>query len=313
MEQGNNYVYLDQRTVDFSTEETACTILNAVPSWKSQALIKIPTMVLQDDETLYTYFYFTSVIIPASFYNINENNNKLVITVIGITYTYLFDYGDYNALDFITQFKSKLGANYNITFNKITSKFTITNSVSPFTIIASSSTCNKVLGFTTTNISSTFSGGLNTTVMPFTCNFIAYPRICIRSTDFGKNTLVGSQIRNDNLITITNNTSKNGMIIYENSGTEKMLIQIQELQFFTIEICDENGNYINFNNQACYFTMNFDIYRILPERLPTMRTIIQTNNRQEPIKKKKKLEYKEFPELELLETYMKPMLNLTTV
>ena len=74
----------------------------------------------------------------------------------GIATTYVFPYGNYQANYFISAFQQVLGnSNWNITINTTNNKFTITNSVAPFTFMTTSK-ISSVMGFSS-SITSSFS------------------------------------------------------------------------------------------------------------------------------------------------------------
>ena len=58
--------------------------------------------------------------IPISWYLINNTNNQIIITISGISTTYLFKQGNYNVNSFITEWNNSIGPNWTLTFDSIT-------------------------------------------------------------------------------------------------------------------------------------------------------------------------------------------------
>lgn len=81
-------------------------------------------------------------VFPISFYLVDTNNNKLVIS--GATYT--LTSGNYNATSLMAHILSILPAGFSMSYSSVTNKYTLTNSTS-FSL-GTSSTCLTLLGFT---------------------------------------------------------------------------------------------------------------------------------------------------------------------
>ena len=60
-------------------------------------------------------------------------------------------------------------------------------------------------------------------------------------------------------LSIQNNTNPNSMIQYLNQTQIKFRVDDKNITTFIISITDDEGNYIKFNNQDTYLTLQIDI------------------------------------------------------
>jgi hypothetical protein len=134
----NPYLVLETKLFNLSTNSKGCQILNSNKNYQSLCQYSIPNMIVRDESIEYISFSVPYAVIPVSFYIINENNNRLDVSVLGVNTSYFFPYGNYNATYFISQFITLLGSQWNITLNSNNSIFTITNSINNFTICTAS-------------------------------------------------------------------------------------------------------------------------------------------------------------------------------
>jgi hypothetical protein len=105
----------------------------------------IPNFIKNDDDDNVKCIYLSikNAEFPHSFYLVNEYNNVLCLSVLGVDTIYTLTQGNYNINNFITSLSSLLGVNYTITFDKITYKITISNSVNFFVILYEKTTMNR--------------------------------------------------------------------------------------------------------------------------------------------------------------------------
>lgn len=263
----------ETKQIHLSTASGAGKIINADSNYKSQIEFNIPNLIRKDDTIEYIMFSVPYAVIPVSFYTINESNNQLVVLENGITTTYSFlPYGNYNANQFITIFKSLLPVRFNITLDSVSSRFTITNTTYNFTLL-SSSTIDYIMGFSGNTSSSSFS-----LVCPRVCNFLPLPRISMRCNILANSTMAGSQQTNDLVITIPNNAKPNSQIVYNNSSGIQMLFQQEILSSFVVSLTNDIGQLINFNGVSSFWVFQFDIYRKkLDNLLPFYKVLANVN------------------------------------
>jgi hypothetical protein len=269
-----NELIQDTKLLQLSTRSSAGRLLNGTK--RSLIQYDIPAFLVVDDSIDYIQFNIASAVIPVSFYNINDNNNTLVIIENGITSNYIFPNGNYNANLFISTFKTLLPSRWDITLNSTTSIFTITNSTFPTFSILGSTTMDYILGFSG-NITSTN----NSLVMPRVCNFLSLPRINIRCSCLANSVLATdskSTVQNDIVLSVSNNSFPNGQIVFENNGKIKSVFRCDRLDTFLLSITDDDGNLIDFNGVSCFFTFQFDIFRKYLDKPEKFSKIVEMVN-----------------------------------
>jgi len=189
--------------------------------------------------------------IPFSFYIINEYNNKLVLS----TGTYLIPFGNYQASTLQTTLLSILPAGFSFTFSDSTGKYSI-QYTSSFSILAGSN-CGLILGFTN---GTQYNSVLNKIDLPYQANmlgtknlYIQVPNIILTNTNF---TLGGN---NTTLANIPVDVPPYSLIFYTNkTNTFSIIKTIQELNEIDINILDDNGNLVDFNNQDWNITIEIN-------------------------------------------------------
>jgi hypothetical protein len=252
----NNNLIKESKQLHLSTQASSGNLKNGEK--RSCIEYYVPNFIQHDDSIEYIQYSVQSAIIPVSFYTINDNHNSLVVTVSSVTTTYTFPNGNYNATLFIAQFKTLLGATFNITLDSATSKFTITNTTNNFTLGAAT-TIDYILGFSGDITSSAL-----TLTMPRVCNFLSLPRINIRC-GYLANGVVSSNststIDNDVILSVPNNAVPNGQIVYTDGNNSVNIFRGDKLDTFLVCFTDDEGLYIDFNGVSSYFTLQFDIFR----------------------------------------------------
>lgn len=265
----NNFIQ-DSKTYCLSTRGSDATVLNSDPNYKSYVVFDIPDFILPDDSIAYAEVSIPYIVIPVSFFQINATNNMLEVIENGTTTRYYWEYGNYNANEFMQDFRTILPARFSITADLVNSRFVISNTTFEFTFTANS-TVDYIMGFSDT-ISST-SLTLN---MPRVFNFLAIPRIILHCPELGN----GSNSQNgDIILAVPNNSRLNGQIVY-NAPEIKTLIKSEQITRLTFKITDEGGEPINFNGVASFWSVQVDIYRKWIPRPETFSNLVRSNNQQ---------------------------------
>lgn len=263
----NNFIQ-DSKTYCLSTRGTDSTVLNEDPNYKSYVAFDIPDFLTPDDSIAYVQVSIPYIIIPVSFFQINENNNMLEVIENDLTYRYYWEYGNYNANEFMIDFRTILPSRYSINIDLVNSRFIITNTTYDFTF-TSSSTIDYIMGFTD-SISST-SKSLS---MPRVYNFLPIPRIMLHCLELGN----GSNSQNgDIILAIPNNSRLNSQIVY-NAPQILTLVKTESIQRLTFKLTNEEGKPINFNGVASFWSVQLDIYRKWIPRIETFNSLVKTNN-----------------------------------
>ena len=226
----DNFLVCETKLFNLSTRGSACKILNNNTNFKSKCEYNIPNMIERDETIEHVLFSIPYAVIPVSFYTVNENNSILDVSILGVTTSYIFPYGNYTANTFIFEFKTLLGSNWNIFLNNFNSIFTITNSVNDFTILGTS-TISSVLGFTDDSTSTS-----KILILPRCCNFLPLPRITFRCPELANTTMIGTENSSDVVITIPNNARPNGQVYYLNQMQTKLLFRRHDLSRFIISL-----------------------------------------------------------------------------
>jgi len=157
-------------------------------------------------------------------------------------------------------FSSTVSATFTITYNSITSKFTIGNATYTFQFM-STSTIDYVIGFSGT-VSSNASLPATLT-MPRCVDFLPEPvfNICSPEISNGQALAKGGVFQFSNILaTIPNAGKLNVQTVYQNSGDDFILKSTSYNQI-TIQILSDEGEYVDFNGLACFFALRFKIHR----------------------------------------------------
>ena len=261
-----------------STQSSSGLCLNNDPNYKSSFQYSFPMINLREEDIELTCISIPYVSIPVSFYNIDYHNNRLDMIINGISTSFIFKSGNYNASSFMIEFK-RLVDGFIITLDNITNCFTIMNIQNPFITFQflTTSTISYVMGFSSSLSSTTgiyYTG--NYIVLPRTCNFLHTPRIHLRCGELANGYLLSKNTESDILLSIPNDSVANGKIVYRNFlNTSSHLYSIPFIQTLTFNFTDEENNLINFNGISCYFEIQLEIYRKRPERPKTFRNLIR--------------------------------------
>jgi hypothetical protein len=220
-------------------------------SFKSKLSISLPDLSFHEKiENI--YFSVQHAEIPNSFYVVNYTNSVIVINSV----SYQIPAGNYNANNLITALLLLLPT-FTITYNSITNRYTFNSSIT-FTI-NSSSTCRSIIGLGNTNQTAILTGSVYSLTLPFSVNFVPLPRINFKSNFFNFNNFNGIDYSNDLFLSIQNNTNPNSMIHYINQTGIKFRVQDKNITTFVISITDDEGNFINFNNQDTRISLQIDV------------------------------------------------------
>ena len=190
--------------------------------------------------------------IPYSWYNISASIGNNSITINDLPPFVLPDrnYSAFNIADAFTTLLIGLGIT--MTFNDDTNKFTL-QSAQPFTF--NSSTMAKELGF----------GNLpaeNVTLHESNdaCNLAGTSSVYIRCPNMGLNNL-NSLGKNDGILSkVLVNTSPSSYIFFQPSNPQYFIVN-NPLQFISVELINDDGNYIAFNNLDWSLTLSIEFFR----------------------------------------------------
>ena len=181
----------------------------------------------------------SNIIIPHTFYNINETNNQFIITKNdGTTKTVIFpiQYMTYNDIT------NTVIEGITITFDKKTFKFTF--NVAPISSITNIqfTTSYKLFGFEKTNY--TFTD--NKVVAPYVADLNSIPAVYIRC-----NQIHSKFVYNNNRTSILHRLPVDKpfgqLLTYQNNSTD-MFVNQENIGYIQFTLTDNKGRHIDLNN-----------------------------------------------------------------
>jgi hypothetical protein len=220
------------------------------------------SILTADESILYIEGGVQSAQIPASFYNIDITNNVFSYTVGGIAYNIQVPPGNYNYTTLITQMASLFlvnGHTFTFAINRSSNIVTMTLTGGTWNNILPSSIyyilgCNNV----TTSIIS------NTITFSNLFNLLGQKKLKIYSTNLAIDSLDSVGNTTNNLIeTISVNQPGFSMIIYNNIDSTYGHLKTSYLSTIDIQIKDDLGNFINFNNINWTMTIVLIVFKEL--------------------------------------------------
>jgi hypothetical protein len=218
----------------------------------SYVKIPIPNLIQKSDNILNLYFSILHAEVPNSFYLVNSSNNTIVIN----STTYTVASGNYNALTLKTALLAVLPSGFQITYDQSSFKYTFTYTTS-FTI-TTSSTIFPVIGGGTTTLTSVG----NSITMPYIINFLPPPRIIFKSKNLRFNNFNQGDYSTDMFLCVQNSGNVGSRIYFQNFTNLRFLYEgdlTTDLSILEINVCDDNGTLLDFNNQHWFITFQIDI------------------------------------------------------
>jgi len=252
--------------------ETRLIVLNSKDATKlngglnSNVIFGFNDIMLKSNDIIYTTLAVLDAEIPASYYNVNGINNTTSVTRNGVTALVITSSGNYNALQYITEFKSRYaiaftGATLAMSFDTITGKYSLQDSAFPITINNIGSTSYILFG----GIDGTDYIFSNTATPPNTfnglANFLGVTRIKLMS-----DTLVSHNVDSNNMTTTTlidtlgASAGDFGLTVYNSLGRESLLLA-KRIQEIDIQVKDQANNFIDFNFIEWNITLILNIHR----------------------------------------------------
>ena len=199
------------------------------------------------------YLSVVSCLIPFSFYNINENNNKLIYSFDGGTmYNITIPIGNYNINDLVKYLKSVM-TNFTITYNSLQNKLTFFYQNIDF-MFMSNSTCLSILGFNNnTTIISTYKTLTSTSCVDL---------YIIKNIQVNSNLITYNinKLQKNNyciLCSIPVSNQPFSLIEYINRTNFKTNLFVNKIRRIHIKLTDENGNILNLN--GCHYVMTLQL------------------------------------------------------
>jgi len=250
-------------------------------TYLSDMIFNFQNILSDDDDIISSNICVMNAQFPVSFYTINETNNIFgVATNLNLFQTFTIPVGNYNANTLITKMNSLVTAgliSVTFSFNSATGKVTISGDagVTSITFSSALSQFYKVMG-------SVFPISTGTSVlnMPYPLNLLGVKKLVIKSQLLGITSFESGTNQSVTLTTIPNNNSPFTMISYENrSNLNKSLIRVRKIDSIDIQIEDEDGNKINFNNINWTLTLVLEnIRKMTKTEIPNLLKILEKQN-----------------------------------
>jgi hypothetical protein len=199
---------------------------------------------------------------PNSIYIINEYNNLFKYSIGSNNYSVYVLIGNYNVNTFITQFLSQMPNNFNITYNSITNKFTISY-ISSWSILIGS-TIFEIMGFDVNTLYVSNSGIIN---LPFTCNFNGVSHINIHSDTFNTSNIISKTLSTCSILQPIIVNCNSSQIIFQKTTIFEIPVNNNIVDTISIQIKDDDENLINFNGCHWSLVIHFSLIEDI-ERFP---------------------------------------------
>lgn len=270
----------EKRIINLNSED-ATNYYNG--SFLSDINFNFRGLLKDEDNVLYYEGGILNAQIPVSFYQVAYYNNTLIYEIQGLGIeTLTLPVGNYNFSTFATALQdafTSAGYNMIITISEITGKLTFTiTSFSDFIFYGSSSgtTIFKILGFDPTQ--DYLSSGISLTA-PYLLNLLGPKKLKISSQAFSNSSNDTTNYATSNLIaTLSVDAPSYGLIIFNNLVDSYGKLRVKQIDNIDIQIKDEYGNLINFNNTDWSITLAINIFRKIEFRDNNLLKIFETLN-----------------------------------
>jgi hypothetical protein len=228
----------------------------------SDALFVLPVIEINKDEK--AFICVKNAVIPNSFYNVNNTNNRLDFILEDDTFSLSIPNGNYNINTFRTQLYDLLfNLNYgqgnnnhnhwSITYSNKLNKFTFTHQYHNFTFL-SSSTCFEMMGFKDGSSYTSASLSLTSTIG---CNMFTIKNIYVSSDNFILNNIDSNNHGRSNIICSIPVQGLSGSYLFYEDNQKHLVHNINNLTNFRIKLTDEDGAIIDFND--IHYSMTLEI------------------------------------------------------
>lgn len=240
-----------------------------------------PSLLRGEKDIQYVEVGVISAEIPVSFYTINEYNNTFNFThkkdgqVVFTPASVQITQGNYTATTIITELlraindviisvETYLTIQIDRTNGRLTWAIPINTTLLAMTI--ENSSIYSTLGFSAEiSTSILIEENIVPITAPFPLNLLGINKVNIGSNNLATyNYDSGSSGFSNILASIENDAQPYGIILYKNASLTYNILRVPELDGFSIEIKDVNGNFIDFNNVDWTITLGMNIYRHMP-------------------------------------------------
>ena len=197
-------------------------------------------------------------VIPYTFYNIDQYNNRLDISINGITSTVFITYGNYNPYSLITFLQTNI-TGLSVTYNIITNKFTFSHSAYEFTFLNTSNALG-IIGMPM-NVNTSSSNKILTSINCI--NLQSHMCICLATNLPTGHINNSSKYHNNILCSIPIEGNPFSMITYTNYNNLKSNFFRNTLSSIQIRLLDQSNNLLDLNGCHWSVTIQLDVVRFV--------------------------------------------------
>jgi hypothetical protein len=233
-------------------------------TFKSDVVFDFGSILSPDSSIIYIECGVQSAEIVASFYNINSSNNTFNYTITAVNYSINVTPGSYNYNTLVSELVVRFATNghsFTYALNRNTNVFTMTyTGVGTWQTVRPSS-IYYIFGFLA-NTTYTVVG--NTLTYPGLFNVINPKKLKIFSQNMAIDSFDSVGLVTNNLIeTLSVNAPPFGLILYNNVDSTYGHLRTSYLSTIDIQIRNELGDFIDFNNIDWTITIVLIVYKKL--------------------------------------------------
>ena len=230
---------------------------NADSKGDNSYIFYIPTGSIPAESQEQIYLSVQSAIIPNTFYNINQYNNKLCYSLDSnnIKIYLILQNGNYTIKDIVNYLNSNM-SNFTISYNRMYNKLTFQNLSSTNFKVYPESTIYNVIGLSN-GLTYQSVNGLLQSVNAVNLNSIQYINVKV---NINTNNITKYNINDKNIIcSIPVNINPYGVINYKNYNNFRVNTYRNEITEIIMQFTDQNGNNIDFNGVQWSLVLQMDI------------------------------------------------------
>ena len=248
--------YLDNRLISVNSKNGT----RKNDSYNSDVVFNFQGILKEDKSIINTEIELINAQIPVSFYSINYTNNVLTYT-LDSTKTFTLTRGNYSSSQLIQTLRNAFISNgdiFTITISSISGILTFSSN-SQFTFEYNQSTMMNLLGFNQSITSSQ-----NVIIAPFPLNLVSITSLNVTSNALACYNYSSNGGLTNSVMILNVDKPQWGVITFQSQNKQSKLLRNKIIDSIDIQIKDQNGNFINFNNLDWSLTFSIQILRLLP-------------------------------------------------
>lgn len=223
----------------------------------------------------YTTVAFPSAIFPASYFNVEDYQNKIDLLVGADTIQVVVPEGNYTYETYVTAVVPLLPTGMSLDYSISNGLFTMSSDTA-FTVLASTTNCLSLGMPKNEDFIAVLTDSKYKAVFPYPANFLGPTKIFVECPSLGiENWNTGSRSRYLGDVTVT--ASPYELTYFEDASAVEMYFDdgLVDGSSLHVQIKDELGNLLNFRGVAWYLTLVFHTYYPTHPWRQTMPTFLQ--------------------------------------